>query len=264
MDKPLTLFEDVTLLITHYNRSESLERLLNAFTDLKLGFGETVVSDDCSNAYHLNKLYRLQEQFNFKLVTTPVNGGLGHNINKGQDAVSKKYTVYIQEDFVPLAPFEAHFKEALNMMIEDHCWDLITFYSYVPYPYLRPYKNGFSEKIFHWNPIYSNNLKFYLYGDHPHLRKSDFFNKFGRYKEGINGDETEMEMSLSFIRNKGRSLFYNDHYGLLDQINSNLEPSTASFRKSWKQSKSPAVTLIRWFYLKYKFLRLNARLLKKQ
>lgn len=260
--KPEVL-KDVTLLVTHYNRSGSLDRLLKAFKDLDWEFGEIIVSDDCSKPFHLDKLYELKNRYNFKLIKSPINKGLGNNLNKGQDAVTKKYTLYIQEDFVPKRAFRAHFNDALKMMEQDGCWDLVTFYSYEPYPYLNPYKHGFSEKIFHSSPLYINNLKFYLYGDHPHLRKSDFFSKFGRYREDLNGDQTEIEMSLSFIKNKGRSLFYDDLYALLDQVNSTTEPSTATFRKSWRQSNVPGILLIRWFYLKYKFLKMSIKLLSR-
>ncbi len=48
-------FPNVTLLITHYNRSGSLERLLNAFEKLNCSFENIVVSDDGSKAFHIEK-----------------------------------------------------------------------------------------------------------------------------------------------------------------------------------------------------------------
>lgn len=256
-------FNKVTLLITHYNRGDSLERLLKSFQNLECTFDEIVVSDDGSKPIHLEKLRDLKSVYNYKLVEAPVNKGLGNNINKGQDAVTSEYTLYIQEDFVPKDDFPKHFKDALDIMEEDGYWDLITFYSYSPYPYLKKYKKGFSEKLFKNAPWYTDNLKFYFYGDHPHLRKSTFLKKFGRYKEGLNVDKTEMEMSLSFIKNKGKALFYDDHYGLLDQRNSTDEPSTASYRSDWSSQNTISVKSLRWLYLKYKFVLLNIRLLLK-
>lgn len=256
-------FKDVTLLITHYNRSGSLGRLLNTFKDINCSFGDVVISDNASETEHLEYIANLSQTHNFRLITSPVNKGLGNNINKGQDAVKTKYTVYIQDDFIPLPSFPDHFKDALDILEEDKSWDLVSFYSYVPYPYLKPYKNGFSEKIFKAMPWYTNHLKFYVYGDHPHLRRSDFFSKFGRYKEGVNLDETERDMCLAFIKNKGKALFYDDHYGLLDQQNSESEPSTATYRKEWRQRKTPFVLFMKWFYLKYKFLKINFQLLIK-
>ncbi|WP_316810266.1 glycosyltransferase family 2 protein [Pedobacter heparinus] len=256
-------FKEVTLLITHYNRSSSLGRLLNAFDKINCSFGDVVISDNASEPEHLDYIANLSKIHNFRLITSPVNKGLGNNINKGQDAVKTKYTVYIQDDFIPLPSFPEHFRDALEIMEDDTSWDLVSFYSYVPYPYLKPYKKGYSEKIFKIMPWYSNHLKFYVYGDHPHLRRSDFFTKFGRYQEGVNLDETERAMCLAFIKNKGKALFYDDHYGLLDQQNSESEPSTATYRKEWRQQKTPLVLFIKWFYLKYKFLKINFQLLIK-
>lgn len=262
MNAPNYHFEEVTLLITHYNRSKSLERLLRAFVDINCSFADIVVSDDFSKAEHLDHVKRLQKEFNFRLITASKNGGMGNNINKGQDAVTTPYTVYIQEDFTPKSAFPEHFKDALEIMEQEHKWDIVTFFSTIPYPYLKPYKKGFSEKKFNLMPWYSNHLKFYVYGDNPLLRRSNFLEKFGRYPEGINSDKTEMQMCLSFIRHKGKALFYDDHYGLLEHQNSEHEPSTGIFRKNWRQSKTPLVLFIRWFYLKFKFIKLHLQLIK--
>jgi len=264
MTKPHYNFKDVTLLVTHYNRSNSLEKLLKGFAAINCEFEDIVVSDDGSKSDQLAFVKDLQKTYPFRLVTTPVNKGLGNNINKGQDSVNTTYTLYIQEDFIPKDIFPEHFFDALTIMREDPKWDMVTLYSYSPYPYLKPYKLGFSEKIFHLSPLYTNNLKFYLYGDHPHLRKTSFLKDFGRYKEGLNGDVTEMEMSLAFIKNHGKCLFYDDHYGLLTQENSAEEPSTALFRKSWKNTDSAPVVFAKWCYAKLKFLKLNYRLLTKK
>jgi len=256
-------FKSVTLLITHYNRCKSLERLLKAFKELNCYFDDIVISDDGSEKSQLQYIEKLQQDYTFRLITTPVNKGLGNNINKGQDSVHTEYTLYIQEDFVPKATFPEHFTDALQIMQQDKKWDMVTLYSYSPYPYMKPYKLGFSEKVFHLAPWYTNNLKFYLYGDHPHLRRSTFLKDFGRYPEGLNGDQTEMQMSFAFIKNKGRCLFYDDHYGLLTQENSAEEPSTATFRKSWRSGNSVPFIAAKWLYAKYKFLKLNAQLLTK-
>lgn len=260
----MTHFKDVTLLITHYNRCKSLERLLKAFKDLNCSFDDIVVSDDASGEEHLTYIKSLHGTYNFRLITTPVNGGLGNNINKGQDAVETPYTLYIQEDFIPKKDFPLHFIDAFNIMEENEKWDLISLYAYSPYPYMIPYKLGFSEKIFKGGLRYMQNLKFFLYSDHPHLRRSTFLQKFGRYAEGVNVDVAEMDMSLSFIKNKGKSLFYNDHYSLLTQDNPEDEPSTATFRKSLKNDGTLPIIVAKWVYSKIKFLKLNLQLLTKK
>lgn len=263
MTEQIHHFKDITLLITHYNRSKSLEKLLSAFKKLNCQFAEIIVSDDGSQPAQLSAVEDLKVQYQFNLVSTPVNKGLGNNINKGQDQVKSRYTLYIQEDFTPKDSFPAHLAAAGEMMDQDDGLDLISFYAYERYPYSKPYRAGFSERTFKLAPWYTNNLKFYLYSDHPHLRRTTFFSKFGRYREGINGDKTEMDMSLSFIRHKGRSLVFDQHYDLLTQENSEEEPSTANFRKTIENNGSLPVVFAKWVYARFKFVKLNLQLLLK-
>src|SRR5882724_2664484 len=191
-------FKDVTLLITHYNRSRSLERLFNSFKDLGCTFDDIVVSDDGSKPEHVEYIKSLHDKFQFRLITAVKNGGLGNNINKGQDAVNTPYTLYVQEDFDPKPAFKEHFPDAMDIIRQKDDIDIIRFYAYFKYPYLEPYGKGFSEMGFKlW---YRGYYKFYQYSDHPHLRRSSFLQKFGRYVEGQNVDITEYRMSISFLR----------------------------------------------------------------
>ena len=223
MNKEYT-FPDVTLLVTHYNRSLSLERLLLSFENLNCRFKEIVVSDDGSQKLHLDYLQSIQSRHHFSLVTTPVNKGLGNNINKGQDAVSSPFTLYVQEDFVPKLIFPASLEHALKILEERPEMDMARFYAYFQYPYLKSIRNGYSEIKF--NILFPGYKKFYIYSDHPHLRRSTFFTKFGRYREGVKGDITEYAMMMSFLQKKGRAIYYDHFNDLFDQVNSEEEPST--------------------------------------
>ncbi|QJD94565.1 glycosyltransferase family 2 protein [Mucilaginibacter robiniae] len=242
---PVSTFPEVTLLVTHYNRSQSLERLLQTFQNQQIVFGGIVVSDDGSKPEHLNRLKSLQSVYNYNLVTTPVNKGLGNNINKGQDAVTTPYTLYIQEDFDPYKNYGVHLSDALSIMQERKDIDLVRFYAYFKYPYLKPYRNGFSEMVFKiW---YLGYRKFHCYSDHPHLRRTSFFKKFGRYPEGLKGDRTEFLMAISFLKNKGKGMFYEDYKGLFDQVNSSDEPSTMT-RSDLRQSGNVLISMLRGIY----------------
>jgi len=243
-------FSDITLLITHYNRSRSLERLLDAFNERKITFGEIVVSDDCSKPAHQLYIQSLQTQYQFRFVTGPVNKGLGHNLNKGQDAVKTPLTLYIQEDFIPAPDFAKQLTHALQIMDERADMDMVRFYAYIQYPHLKNYKYGFSEMVFKFWTL--NYKKYYYYSDHPHLRRSNFLEKFGRYKEGLSGDQTEYHMMMSFLQKKGKAMFYHDYKGLLSQENSAVEPSTMK-RNFWRENNFPLITLTREIYRYLKF-----------
>jgi len=245
-------FEGITLLITHYNRSKSLERLLKSFKDQGYVFEDIVVSDDGSKAEHISYLNTLQKEYNFNLVTTPVNRGLGHNINKGQDAVKTPFTLYVQEDFIPKPLFLEKLKLSLSYMQERPELDMVRYYAYFKYPSLNSYKEGFSEMVFNgWNFLGSYR-KFYYYSDHPHLRRSNFLHKFGRYAEGVKGDVTEYKMMMSFLQHKGKALYFDEFDSLFDQVNTSVEPSTMK-RNFWRENGSWIISTLRHVYRHARF-----------
>lgn len=248
-------FNDVTLLVTVYNRTSSLKRLLEAFKKLNLSFGEIVVTDDGSETVHQDLLKILSKEFDFKLITTDENSGLGANINRGEEAVTKKYVLYIQEDFVPKDKFIEVFKNAYDLMNYELSLDTIRFYAYFPYPYTKSYNDYFDEMIFENSFLKWNHLKFYMYSDHPHLRRATYSKKFGTYLEGTRGDETEFDMALSYIKNKGRGLLVKDITAIFDQKNSENEPSTMSYRSSWKEKNIAVLKIMRFFFYYFVMLR---------
>ena len=253
-------FPGVTLLITVYNRSRSLERLLAAFSQLNCHFEDIVVSDDCSKPEHVARIKALQATYTFRLITAPKNGGLGNNINKGEDAITTPYTMYVQEDFVPKDIFPSRLREALTYMQQYKELDMVRFYSYFKYPYLKPVKNGLSEMQF--KRMRAGYRKYYMYSDHPHLRRSTFLEKFGRYTEGKNVDVTEYLMMISFLQKNGKALYYEDHKAIFDQLNSADEPSTTK-RNFWRESKNVFIVALRHMYRHIKF-RMDYRFLKKK
>jgi glycosyltransferase involved in cell wall biosynthesis len=244
-------FGSVSLLITHYNRSKSLHRLLAAMQNLNVTFGEIVISDDGSSYAHLQNLLEYQKIFNFRLITAPVNKGLPNNINKGQDAVLKPYTLYVQEDFVPSEIFPIKFQHSLEIMDERPDIDIARYWAYWKYPYLQSIRNGFSEMKFSiWKLGYK---KFYVYSDASHLRRSNFFQKFGKFLENLPSDRAEYLMMMSFIRHNGKAI-YNDNYNdMFDHRNSDDEPSTVERDFISYSEGNPVITIIRNLYRNVKF-----------
>src|SRR5690606_37431706 len=104
-------------------------------------------------------------------------------------------------DFIPTNNFLDKFRKALDIMETDAAIDLVRFYSYCPYPYVKP-PDKFGFSVMYLPALGYKHKKIYQYSDHPHLRRSDFLSKFGRYKEGIAGDRTEYAMCISFLQNK--------------------------------------------------------------
>ncbi|PST83374.1 glycosyl transferase family 2 [Pedobacter yulinensis] len=246
-------FPDISLLVTHYNRPASLERQLQAWEDLECSFGEIVVSDDGSQPQNLQALQNLAAGYGFVLVTTPVNRGLGNNINKGQRAVSRPLTLYVQEDFVPLPAFPPKLLSSVAWMAEDPSLDMVRYYAYQRFPYLEHFRDGFSVMKFNALNILGSYKKFYMYSDHPHLRRSSFMDKFGSYKEGVNVEKAEYSMMMSFLKKNGKALFYERFEDLFEQKNSSDEPST--FERDWR--RHPTNLPIRIARHLYRHLRFN-------
>lgn len=243
-------FDKVTLLITHYNRSKSLERLLEAYAGYNFSFYEIIVSDDGSNPEHIAYIENLMDHYSFRLIKTPANKGLGNNINKGQDQVKSEYTLYVQEDFIPMPGFQKPLADGLRILQDDSSADTVRFYAYIDYPKLKYYRDGFSEMVFDvWS---ADTNKFHLYSDHPHLRRTTFLEKFGRYDEHSHSDKTEFKMMISFLQQKGKGYLYNDYRTVFEQVNTAVEPSTVK-RDFWRNNNSIAVRLMRYFYRQYNF-----------
>jgi glycosyltransferase involved in cell wall biosynthesis len=250
MTKDTTHFEKVTLLITHYNRSSSLEKLLASFANAGVSFKEIVVADDASKAEHVDYIKGLQSKYDFTLSSPQKNGGLGSNLNRGQDAVETEYTLYVQEDFTLLDGGITPLINGLNLMEENKAIDSVRFYAYGPYPNLRPYKNGFSEMVF--SPWSLNSAKTTMYSDHPHLRRSNFFEKFGRYNEIRKSDKTEYDMMMSFLKNSDKALLFDNYKSVFEQANSDFEPSTVK-RNPWRYSNAFFISIPRYIYRILKF-----------
>jgi len=172
MVEEITILKQVTLLVTHYNRSKSLERLLKGLCSMGIKFEEIVVSDDGSEEQHLRKLEELSERYTFKLITASINQGLGHNLNKGQTAVKTALTLYIQEDFVPTEEFKEAYMNAVELISASHELDIVRFFSNFRYSYMLSYKKGFSKMFITRLALDYN--KIYLYSDGPHLRRRNF------------------------------------------------------------------------------------------
>jgi len=247
-------FSEITLLVTHYNRSISLERLLKSFEERQISFKEIVVSDDGSKSEHVQNLERFKDQYGIRLVLAEKNKGLANNINKGQRAIKTPFTLYVQEDFIPTERFSQSLTDGLKFIKEDNKIDLVRFYAYRKHPYLKPMKNDFSEMEFHfWRP---NARQFNCYSDHPHLRRSSFLDKFGDYKEGIKSDRAEFKMAMSFVRRKGKAIIHNNYREIFIQENSSAEPSQVARKKLKKQlqlSDSFFIKIGRTIYRNIKF-----------
>lgn len=148
----------------------------------------------------------------------------------------------------------------MSVFEKDKSLDIIRFYTYFKYPYTQQYDSKLLEMNFSNSLLKANHLKFYVYSDHPHLRKSTFLKKFGRYSEGIKGDDTEFNMCLSFLKKRGKGLIMKDYKSTFEQMNLSNEPSTMQ-RENWKLQDKTIIKALRKGYLKYRLLKNSVQLI---
>lgn len=254
--KPILHLNTISLLITHYNRSESLSILLQRLEDLQIKFFEIIVSDDCSIDKHLTRLKSLQKRFNFTLLTTPKNKGLGASLNALHNHATSDYLLYIQEDFVPGKALPAALEKGHQLLHTDPQWDLVRFYAFpwAQFPYQRKFKDGFNELLFRISPLYNSHLKFFVYSDHPHLKRKDFTEKFGPYMENVKGDVTEQTMCRNFLKNNGKALFFEENQTLFEHENTEEEPAYQR-NKGSLTTKLKSFKPIYWTYLQFRLIK---------
>jgi hypothetical protein len=122
---------------------------------------------------------------------------------------------------------------------------MVRFYAYSKYPYLKPLGNGYGEMQFGWwKPGY---MKFHCYSDHPHLRRSNFYEKFGPYPEGKKMDQAEYLFMMSFLHRKGKAIQYENINELFEQKNSSAEPSMVP-RDSYRTTNNFLIRNVRHLY----------------
>ncbi|MFC5283061.1 glycosyltransferase family 2 protein [Pedobacter alpinus] len=253
----MPVFSEISLLITNYNRTVSLSRLLEGVKKLDLQFREIVVSDDGSNPEHIKQLENLGKIYPLTILKAPKNKGLGNNINKGQDVIKTPYTLYIQEDFVPNPLFVEKLAVAHQFMQQNKELDFVRFYAYYKFPNLKQISDGFSEMSFSHLKFWQGYRKFYVYSDHPHLRRANFFDRFGRYDEGVKPDRTEYNMMMKVLAQNPKAYFYDNINELLDQVNTDIEPSTIK-RNMFRNNDAAYAHVARAIY---RYLRFNLELI---
>src|SRR5690554_2792997 len=159
---------ELSILITHYNRPDSLKKCIAALRSIDFPFKyEIVVSDDCSK---LENLQRIQSFSIDKLITSEFNSGLANNINRGIKNCSGKYLMYVQEDHLAKKELEEHIEECISILEEDRL-DMIRLKANFRFKYLRLISEHFAEiPRLHIRNFY---LNFFTYSDHPFIVKGD-------------------------------------------------------------------------------------------
>lgn len=185
----------LSILITHYNRSEALKDCIEAIRHI--GFSseyEVLISDDGSNEEHLNNIKGLKYD---QLLLSKNNQGLTNNINKGLKACKGTYILYCQEDFL-LNPQIAVILDECMDLIKRNILDMVRLTANYKFNYLKALTPQVS-KIPTFS-ISNFNINTFRYSDHPFITTIDFYNKFGYYLEDVSGPYGETEYAIRLLK----------------------------------------------------------------
>lgn len=194
-DKPLQRTDlDISVLFISYNRADLLEITFQAIRE-RMDFGdlrvEFIVSDDASDAEHLSRIRSLPFH---KHVLATANKGLGNNQNKGIAAASGSYILQIQDDCQFVGDSTLIYK-ALEILQTDSDVGIVQLTDQTPdvdhdVRYLR---DGTRYLVFKNDMIpQRRDSAARPYSDQPHLKRMQFCEDIGPYREGV--PMTDMEL----------------------------------------------------------------------
>jgi glycosyltransferase involved in cell wall biosynthesis len=236
----------LSILITHYNRSQALRECIDSFRSLNLGLSlEFVVCDDCSKADHLNEVKKIS---GIQLIGSESNSGLGANINKGIRHCSGEFILYCQEDFLITSSFTNVIDEVIGLLRQDKA-DMVRLTANYKFPKLIPVSKNVSRipKLSTRNFLYNA----FQYSDNPFVIKNDFFEKNGAYLENVKGNYCELEYAIRIMRSKVKVAILN-HYifnaGSHESVLNYTPKAKKKRRKNWHKFLRAARLHLEWLF----------------
>lgn len=189
----------ISLVTFSYNRSGFLHNAISYFyknCDIPPSDIELIISDDGSSHEHIEAIKKIALKFNADKLLLHEHGGLGYNQNCGIKEASCPYIFHLQDDFALMN--ESKGKNIINVgikILDTHeDIDLVCF-RYDNEPESIGYYDG---EIGYLTTIDGIDIKrmcggLFTYSDGPHLKRSNFHQKYGYYEEkGSSTKDCEM------------------------------------------------------------------------
>lgn len=217
----------ISILITHFNRFESLLICLHSFKSLSLRNVEFVVSDDGSEPSVQNKLKNNKVD---TLILNDINTGLSSNLNRGIRACKGSYILYCQEDYIPKAELSFYILQAINI-IKSGKADMCRLKANYNFPHLIPLNSDYNLiPKFSWKNFYYNTFQ---YSDNPFITRSDFFNDYGFFLDNVSGPYGENEYAIRIMKSRAKIAICNVY-----QFKENQESESVIMGKVTAKSKT--------------------------
>ncbi|MCX5724501.1 MAG: glycosyltransferase family A protein [Nitrospirae bacterium] len=186
---------DLSVLFITYNRSDLLETAFLAIRE-RIDFGrlrvEFLVSDDASEPTHLARIRSLPFD---KYVLSTATMGLGHNCNKGLAAAEGDYVLQVQDDceFVGGRTLLA---TALHILRSDPDVGTVQLTHQTPgiAHDMRCLGEGLRYRIYENDGVPRlRESGARPYSDQPHVKRRQFCEDIGRYREGMTMSDMERD-----------------------------------------------------------------------
>jgi hypothetical protein len=242
------VIERVKILISHYNRIDTIKEVVIALRNNLGQDFEINIADDKSDPKVISKLYKLK----CNIIENAGEKGLGGNMNNGLNTINSKYLLSLQDDHVIKRNIDKiFFNNIVKIMDKYEDIDIIRFL--IPRPgafkikEIRNY-NGLTIVIIDNTIINNYPESFNVFSFWPHLIRMKLFRKLGVFEtEGI---ATELEFGMRCLLNKAKiayvigyeNIFYHLDHGISNRKSSSYNPKIRNYFRFYK------TLLIYYFY----------------
>lgn len=209
----------VSVVVVTYRRLELLRRTLESFREhCTYPSIEWILTDDGSP----RKIQEAMRALPFdRFVFSERNEGLGRNTNKGLLAASGSYLFQLQDDWLCRGP--ADFLDAgIEVFAEFRDVALVRFremHQEAPHEkrrtragrIVRVYENGMGSPD-----------REYPYSDNPHLKRREFHERLGHYREGVPMTAMEIDFRERVDAQRDLRVAFIEGYGVFEHIGEDL------------------------------------------
>lgn len=240
--------DSISVVFVTYNRADLLER---TFLSMRTAIGaiglaaEYIVSDDASDLSHQDIIARLP--FDKKLIADR-NQGLGANANKGVASASNEYILQVQDDCEFVGdPSRLH--DALRILEEDPRVGIVQLVSSmeaaVEEECACPNKPSVRYVLFsndQMDRVRDSGLR--PYSDQPHIKRRQFCNDIGTYREGVRMTTMELDYQRRVAnQNRWYVATFVDRNALFQHLGADrtFNPSVLRARRIEKVESIPVV-----------------------
>ena len=191
---------DLSVVIFSYNRPQCLGRTVKDFVDrckFPKDRTEIIINDDGSNRETLDYIVELRNDYpEITRINTGENLGMGRSFNNGIRSAKGRFVLHLQDDW-SLVGDDGFVEKSITILDADSNVAMVRVGPlgniYTPFR-----SDGMTPATYGTVDSIDLSKDYYLYSDNPHIKRRDFHDKFGYYREGKSCEATETDMCRRF------------------------------------------------------------------